>query len=74
MAKKSTEETAQEYLERLRFKKDVWMKFYGGDIQMDVPNRFGCYVVYIKGEVVYVGQSNQVSKRLNTHRLNLFNN
>lgn len=42
-----------------------WVSFEGG--MLSVPRKPACYVVYLDGELSYIGQCSDLAKRLSAH-------
>lgn len=47
-----------------------WVRFDGGTCSMAAPTKPACYVVYLDGELAYIGQTTNLRRRLANHGFN----
>lgn len=50
------------------FKKSRKLRWYAATFEMPAPSIPACYVFILRGKVVYVGSTNDLSARLRAHR------
>lgn len=70
MAKRLPNETIEQFIDRIDSKMfgfDKWITLYREDISRIAQKTRACYVLYIKGKIVYVGQTSNARSRLSTH-------
>lgn len=68
-------ETVEQFIERLDarlFRFDKWLTYYGSEVFNFPEKRRACYVLFVRNEVVYVGQTSNAKGRLGAHYSQIF--